>query len=422
MHGPSEEQQKSKLWIFFFIYSGFMCLVYWNFILNLILYIELKVGKGFFIYFTFSYASANITYFVTGRHLFKKLDTKRALIISILISSVFFYISLLLTEFLHQGLFKQIILLIIIFIYAYFTGCFQGRISGFGSACGAFSINAYSLGTGISGFGSNLIAIFFYFLFDFIGTKDIQVNLQRQMISYLVVLPLLFIFYMLTLFIFLKKYGHFVNYLDIELKKKEEEGLLNIKSSTNTQKSVKTMKTFTSWQTVGSERKYSAFSILKRIIDIWFAKIFTYYITIQSVTFFLPNLAQKYDNNGEIYILVYILLYNTGDTLGKSIPNSYMIKNSFYIHIIASGRIIFQIYFMILIYTTPIEVFSHYALRGAVFLIIGVSNGYLTNNCLGISPKRFRNIKNRDYSGYFMIFALIIGVTSGTFGGVLWGL
>jgi hypothetical protein len=382
------------------------------------------MGKGYFIYVTFAYSIANILYFLIGRSLFKKVNTKKAMIVSIFLASIFFFCALICTQFLNSAFIQKILLIVFIILYSFFNGFYQGRLSGFGSSCGSISIQGYSLGTGIAGFGSNVIAIAFYLIFHYTKTDDnVEKDLERQMISYMIVLPLIFLAYLITLYMFLRKYGHFVNVLDEELKKKEEELLLSSnKVSKSDRQSVKTMKTFTSWRTSNSERKYSVFSIIKRIIDIWFAMIFTYFLTIQSLTFILPNLADKFDNNGELYILIYIFLYNSGDTIGKMMPDKWNMESTFLVHFLSIARLIFYIYFMFMIYTTPHKFFSHYIFRGIIFLIIGISNGYLTNNFFIIPPSRFRNLKNKDFAGYLMIFALIIGVTFGTFAGVLWTL
>jgi hypothetical protein len=306
--------------------------------------------------------------------------------------------------------------------YAFFNSYYQGVITGFASVCGPISIQTYGFGTGIAGFGSNVIAIIFYFIFEITGGENLVKDLESQMISYIIVLPIIFVFYIITLFIFLRKYGHYVNMLDEEFKKKEEQLLQTNEDITRTDQSVKTINTFTSWKTTGTERKYSAFSVLKRIIDMWLAMIFTYAITIQMITFVLPNLADKYDGNGEIYILMYIFIYNFGDTIGKMLPSKWHFRNTFVVHGVTFGRFLFQIYFTVLIYTTPHKFFSHFVLRGLIFSVIGLSNGFLTNNFFVVAINRFRNIKNTDYAGYLMVFGLIIGIACGTFTGVLWGL
>jgi hypothetical protein len=275
------------------------------------------------------------------------------------------------------------------------------------------------VGTSLSGIGANIIAIVFTLIFNSSKTS-LESSLQKQMIAYLIFLPLIFTGYIITLCLFFKKFGHFLNLFEKELKAIEEP--LISKPPKSDRMSIKTTKTFTSWRTTGSERKYSGMSIIKRIIDMWMAMIVTYYFSIQSVTYMIPTLADKYDNNNQMYILIYILLYNTGDTLGRLFPQSWNFKNTFAVHLITFLRCLIQIYFMYMIFTTPPLIFSHYVFRFCVYFVIGISNGFLTNNYFYISPQRFRNIKNQDYSGYLMVLGLFFGITFGTFSGVLWTL
>lgn len=319
---------------------------------------------------------------------------------------------------LHFG--QKIILITLVALYAYFNGYYQGKVTGFGSACGLLSIQGYSVGISISGIGANIIAIIFALIFNSADQGNLETSLKNQMISYLICLPLVFTCYIIVLCLFFKRFGHYVDLFDQELNAKEEP--LLVKTTKSDRMSVKTMKTFASWKTVGSERKYSGLSIMKRIMDMWMAMIFTYYFSIQSLTFMIPTLADKYDNNDQMYILVYILLYNIGDTLGRLFPHSWNFKSTFAVHLITILRCLVQIYFIFLIFTSVPKFLSHFVFRGVVYLLIGVSNGFLTNNYFYISPLRFRNIKNQDYSGFLMVLALFVGIACGTFSGVLWGL
>jgi hypothetical protein len=435
MQALTEEQQKIGLWRFFFCFSGLMSLLYWNFILNLVLYFELTVEKGFFTYATFAYSIGNILSFTTGKIVFKKLSTSKSIIYNIIGASLLFILMMILMEVINSTLAKKISLLLFVFLYSYFAGYFQGSCSGYASICGPSSISSFTVGTGVAGVFANIVAIIFVFIFPTNDEKTRVQQLGRQMIAYIFFIGIIFVLYLVTYYFYMKKFGHFVTAVDgpddkgSQVLEDEEETLNNDdenESDNKTTKSKKTFKTnarsFTTWKTTGSERKYSYFSVLKRVIDIFFSMIFTYFLTIQIVTFMVVNLASKYDDSNEMAILIYFTIYNLGDTIGKFSPASMNIKNSFVMHLLTLLRGLIQIYFLFMIYTEPPKFFYHCVTRGIIYLFIGLTNGYFTNIYFYVCINRFNNPKNKNMGGYLMIFGLIIGVTCGTLGGVLWNI
>ena len=446
MRALTEEQQKLGLWRFFFIFSGLMSLIYWNFILNLVLYFELTVEKGFFTYATFAYSVGNILSFMSGKYVFKKINTRQSIFYNIIIASLSFILCLVLMEAIDNALAKKIILIVLVFLYSYFAGYFQGSCSGYASTCGPNSISSFTVGTGIAGVFANVVAIIFVFIFPTNDEEQQITELHRQMVAYIIFIVLTFVLYLITFYFYMKKFGHFMAAIDAPMEgnmrvetldmihEEETEGeTFNEGKTDNESRTLKSMKTFksaktgktnirsfTTWKTIGSERKYSYLSVLKRIMDIFFAMIFTYFITIQTVCFIVPNLASKYDGNDQMHILLYFSVYNIGDTLGKLSPESWNIKNSFVMHLLTLLRSLIQVLFISLIFADLPGFFTSSVTRGVIFFLIGLTNGYFTNIYFYVSASRFNNPKNKAFGGYLMIFGLIIGVTCGTLGGVLW--
>jgi hypothetical protein len=342
---------------------------------------------------------------------------------------------------------KKVISITLIFINGFMTGCFQGSFSGYASACGPISISSMNIGTGVAGFGSNIISILFVFIFP--TDVDPQGAMKKQLWSYIIFLNLLFLIYLFVFYTYNKKHGHFFDEFDmpdqVGMNKisgveydddyNENEMMDNNTPITNTLKSEKqfskvsgkyskamSKKSFTTWKTTNSEPAYPAFSALKRIIDLWSGMIFTYYFTLEVVCFFAADLTKKYDNNSNGYLMFYFFCYNLADTLGKMTPNRFNVKNSFVMHGSTLVRVLIQFYFIWITFYEPHVVFYHYITRGIVFFIVGFSNGYLTNVYFCHASERFRNPKNKDLSGFFIIFGLVLGVSFGSFSGVLWSI
>ena len=150
--------------------------------------------------------------------------------------------------------------------------------------------------------------------------------------------------------------------------------------------------------------------------------IFTYCISIETLCFVIPNLTLKFDQNNELYLLIFYFLDNLGDALGKMTPVRWNIHSSFFIHFWTLFRAVFKVYFIFLLFSSPSAFWSHYFLRGLSIFLFGLSNGFLTKNYFCIASLRFRHPDNQDFAGFFTIFALIFGVACGTLSGVLWDL
>lgn len=436
------EQQQKWLWKVFFCFAGVMTLIFWNSILNLTLYYNLKIEDGYFVYITFAFTFGSISSFLTSRILFKNMSSRKQILFFIILSCLSFTCLGLFVELIENILAKKILSVFLSFVNGYVSGCYQGKISGFSAVCGPQSIMYFNTGTGVSGFSANILAIIFTLIFPTVDSDHEESALRNQLIGYLVILNLIFAVFIFVLFKYMRRYGHFIDALDIKEEKKdvllnEEEDNFIDNSKTNTLEDQSqtidsnhpdkkdeedTGRSFTTWKTLNSEPVYGVLSILKRMIDLWSGMIFNYYFTLQVVCFFIANLTEKYDNSDSKYLLAYFFLYNLGDTIGKAFPPKINIKSSFILHFLNLIRAFLQIYFLFLIFTTPALFWTHYATRGFVYLFLGISNGYLTNNFFCHSADRFRNPNNKDSTGFLIVFGLILGVSLGTLSGIFWSI
>lgn len=432
MISPSEEQQKSALWRLFFISSGMITLFYWNCLLNMATYFDKTIKKGLFVNMTFSYSLGNIISFLTSRFIFRKLKSRFEMFFHMGIASICFTIMIVLIEIFKSDDFKEIICLAMILLFAFFGSAFQGNLSGFSSSCGPTSIVLFNLGLALAGFGSNVLAIFFVYIFPTTDEAIEKKNLQRQMISYLIVLSVFVLIYFVILYYFLKYFGHFVNSLDSSKNvtkaiMKNDQILLDSEDQKNQENDLKPLKSSdikstSTWKTKNSEPIYSVFKVWVRLLDLWFGIIFNYFITLEIVCFMIPNLTDQYDSGNQYFLLLYLFLYNLGDTLGRMIPGKLNFKNSSFLHVFNLIRGVIQVYFIYILLSTPPSVLTHSAFRGAVIFLIGTSNGFFTNNFFCTAASRFSTAVNRDLGGFLIIFGLIVGVATGTLSGVLWNI
>ena len=210
----SVEEQKGLLWKSFFIFSGIMSLVYWSFLLNLTLYFDLTIAQGYFLYVTLTYSIGSIASFVTGKLIFKKWKSQKIIFAGTLIASLSYIFLIILLESISCVLARKILVITLMGVYSYFNGYFQGVMSGFASICGPLSISAYNTGTGIAGFGANLVAIVFVFIFPTTRPQTRLLRLHHQIRAYLGFILVMFSCYLLVMVKYFKRFGHFVSSFD----------------------------------------------------------------------------------------------------------------------------------------------------------------------------------------------------------------
>jgi hypothetical protein len=325
---------------------------------------------------------------------------------------------------------NEIICLVLIFIFTYFMSAFTGNLSGFAAVCGPQSMVLYTVGLALAGFLSNVISILFVFLFPTSDKNLEKQNLILQLISYLILLGVLFVSYVIISLRFFKNHGHFINSFDsaktVNKKIVKDDKILKNEDS----KSDKLLESNDSieieskptWKTNLSEPIYNFWGVLKRMIDLYLGILFNYFFTLEIVCYMIPTLTNKYDNENQYYLLMYLFLYNLGDTIGRMIPNKYFLSSSSKLHLLNFLRGLLQIYFVIVVLKDPPVSVTHWAIRGILYLFTGVSNGYFTNNFFLFSTNRFGISVNKDLAGFLIIFGLVVGVATGTFSGVLWNI
>ena len=428
MENLTQEQQRLPLWKLFFLTSGLMSLIPWNFMLNLTFLFDQQISENFYLYIFLVTSFSSLLSFLFSHFLFQKLKITRLLYICIFVSISAFISTGIILETNATSITKKVTSMVLVVISGFFIATFQRKISTFSSICGPISIKYFAIGTGLSGVGSNMIAIILAMIFPTNIQKLNRQNLSYQLTFYLVFVGIMFIVYLIIFNKYIGRYRHFVLSLNIKPTQKYTFERENDSSNhdfiptiySRTSRIKETNHSILSWKTKGLEPYYYFRSNFKRIIDIWMAALFTYVITLETVCYLLPNMTKKFDGGSQLYLLCYYFAYNLGDMIGKMIPKEYMFKSNILIHAFTIFRGVIQLYFVCLICYNPIDVFRHFLIRGLLFFFVGISNGNLTNCYFDISASRFLNNKKKDYSHYLINLSIILGVTSGTFIVLLW--
>jgi hypothetical protein len=388
------------------------------------------IGEGLFVRMTFIYAVSNITSYLTSRFVFKGVRTQTIMCLNLGVAVLCFTFMSLLCGLMKTQVFLELIVLSLVYLFSYFEGSFLGNLSGFASACGPQSIVLFSIGLSLAGFGSNVISIIFAYIFPTNLIENKEKNLFRQLICYLVLMNMLFIIHLCIFFKFKKYYGMYFTALDIEKNKEEtvtdqptitHPDMIEVETTmSNEDSNMQEIKPKNGDLELVQEPKYNGITIIWKSLDIWLGVLFNYTITLEAVCFMIPQLTQQYDKGNEIFLLSYFFIYNFCDAIGRIIPSRFQFKSVHLLHLSTFLRIFIHVYFTVLVMYDVPPYLSHYTVRGFMFLLVGVSNGFLTNNYFCFASNRFTKAANKDLAGFLTNFGLIVGITAGTFDSVLW--
>jgi hypothetical protein len=168
------------------------------------------------------------------------------------------------------------------------------------------------------------------------------------------------------------------------------------------------------------EPKYELMRIIKLNLDLFFGIIMTYTVTLECLCYFVPYFYYLFDSKAgheNTYLIqIFILSFNIGDTIGKLIPETLFFDKKKFLFICNLIRVaIIQIYFYYIIEKqTKADIAGHISTRIIMFFLIGITNGFFTNNFFCLSSRRFNNPSNTDKTGSVILLGLIIGVVLGT--------
>ena len=323
--------------------------------------------------------------FLTSRYVFKKVQGQKLIVLSVSLSCLGPTLFAIIVEASSWVRLKQVAGVLLTVSSGYWCGVFQGKISGLTSNAGPFSISLMNGGTGVAGVSSNLIAISLNLLFPTTNSDTKFKAYTQQIAVYLVLLNAILGLYLWMLCKFLKQFEKLVRSLDhSSLQDSHELKRLSNKSFLVNSSLVK------------KEPEYSLRGMMTRVLDLYIGIVFNYSFSLQIISFIIPTLAAKYDDNNQMLLICYYLTFNLMDAVGKLIPVRYFLKTSKILHILSVCRVSLQVYFSFLLLTSPPVFLSHYLTRMFVYFWIAIFDGFFTNNYFSFASNRFKCHTNKD--------------------------
>ena len=392
--------KKSLFWRFYFVLGGMMCLLCWNSILNLTSFFINTINPKIYTNLGFGYCLGGLLSFILSPILFRSLKSKTTIYISLILNLLTFLSVIAICIINLKENFKVYLTTIIIIINGFFSTTFQSKIAAIAATVSHEEISLYCIGTGLVGALSNIFSYLISILYK--ENEDDKLNsLTYQTYIYIGIVICFFIIYFISEFLFEKFYGDTLdNPEEREMEIIFDESLM----------------------IHDTEKSMSEAKIVIRSFDVLFGLFFNYTIVLSIIGCFLIEAQLTFDqplNNGKgdgFSIPVFIFFYNLFDTIGKYLPSSMFFKSTITLHLCCILGLVFWGYYIYILNFVNIPAFMvDPYFRCVVPSILGLLNGFYTNNFMVHAASRFKKKMEKGKTGYFSVLFLLCGITMGTF-------
>lgn len=382
----------------YFMTLGFMSLLYWNSLLNVIDYFDASIEPLFFTVLTFAFCFGQVVAFIIGPKLLSRLNNKQTLTMTAVLCSFVYLAFIYFAEGTSYLTAKKLLTGISAFLLGFFMATFQGTSFGIAGSISNSEIVMVNFGTGISGVLPCILATALAQLIPIDPTKPPLETLRNRVFLYALSMLLFLGLYFLVQFLFTRRFPDFW-------------------VSTND-----TQRDLIDDNPIPAEPVQDK-SIIVKSLSGYVGLSLMYTVTISFVAYIVIASYFKFDKNSTFFVIsTYILFFNFFDTIGKFFPASTLIKREVVIQTVAFSRIFLWIFaFYILRANELPESLKNPWIRVSICSLMGITNGYLTNCFMANCTDRFLRSEEKGRAGYYSVFFLILGVLGGSVLGVVLG-
>lgn len=382
----------------YFVTLGFMSLLYWNSLLNVIDYFDASIEPLFFTVLTFAFCSGQVIAFIVGPKLFSRLNMKQTLTITAVCCSFVFLAFIYFAEGTSYLVAKKWLTGISSFSLGFFMASFQGTSFGLAGSISNSEIILVNFGTGLAGVLPNVLATALAQLIPMDPKKPPLETLRNRVFLYALLMLVFLGGYFLIQFLFSRRFPDFW-----VSSNNAHDDLIDNPST--------------------PQEPVQDSEIISRSITAFTGLSFMYLVSISFLAYIVIASYFKFDKSSNFFIIsTYMLFFNFFDTIGKFFPAHMLIKREIVIQTVAFLRIFIWIFaFYILRANELSESLKNPWIRVAMCAVMGITNGYLTNCFMANCTDRFARSAEKGRAGYFSVFFLIIGVLAGSILGVVLG-
>lgn len=376
----------------FFVTLGFMSLLYWNSLLNVIDYFNASIEPGFFTILTFAFCFGQVLSFLLSPAFFSRFNAKQVLNICAILCSFLYLGFIYFAEGTNWVNAKKWLTGFASFFLGFFMASFQGTSFGIATSISNRELVCVNFGTGLSGVLTNILAVSLALLIPEDVTKPILETLRNRVFIYAIIMMVFLGIYFLVQHLFLRRFPDFF------ISRNEEGGLLSQENSNEV-----------------ASGPVQDKDIIRGAMWPLLGLLFMYVVTITFVAYLAIKTCIKFDHGNLFIIPFFMFFFNLFDTIGKFLPPSTLIKKDALIHIFSLFRILPWAFTFYLLRAKELhQTWTNPWIRAALCSFMGLTNGYLTNCYMAASADKFYRSEEKGRAGYYSVLFLILGVVGGS--------
>lgn len=377
----------------FFITLGFMSLLYWNSLLNVIDYFNVAIEPGFFTILTFAFCFGQVLSFLLSPALFSRLSGKQLLTVCAILCSFLYLAFIYFAEGTSWLTAKKTLTGLVSFFLGFFMATFQGTSFGIAGSISNKELVFVNFGTGLSGVLTNILAVCLALLIPEDANRPLLDTLRNRVFIYALIMLLFLGLYFLVQFLFLKRYPDF--FLPVN----DETGVL-LDPHSNPDAPAGPM-----------EDK----QIIHQALWVLLGLAFMYVVTISFVAYLAIKTCFRFDHGNFFIIPFFMFFFNLFDSIGKFFPPSTLLKNDAAIQLTALARLLLWAFTFYLLRANDLsDGLKSPWLRAGLCAVMGFTNGYLTNCYMASATDKFIRSQDKGRIGYYSVLFLILGVVGGS--------
>lgn len=394
------DTEKSPVWKLFFLAGGFVSLFVWNSLLNLVDYFEKALEPNSFSLVAFVFFFGQVTSILTSSIVFRGFKITAALNVSLGCILFGFFCLIYFVEFtLSTDTNKMCVLLASLFL-GYTSAYFQSKTFALAAQCSLEELLYVSFGTGLAGVLTNLFSFFVSLVYPTGDDTETLMALRRQVLVYLLMTVIAFVFYLVIQHEFQVMYKDLVERCE-EVERELEHAFSDV----------------ISYDTRKAEDEWK---IMRVVGSLLLGTLFFYAVTLLFVVYFNVKCYFAFDDNRNAFnIAYYMFFFNVSDSIGKIFPPSLTLKSERALWVISILRLAFLGHLFCVLTNVFSETWATPFIRILINVVLGFSNGLLTNSVYDQVANRFHTRNEKGKAEYLVVLFLMTGVGLGALLGVV---
>lgn len=390
----------STIFSLYFVTLGFMSLIYWNSILNVIDFFAVFIDGDFFTMLSFAFCAGQLLAFLLSPVLFSRISNKSILNLCAVMCIYLLACLIGIPPATSDLLLKKTSCTILCLLLGFFMASFQGKSFDLAGSISNKEIVMVNFGTGLSGVLTNLLAVAIAVLVPLpTDPADKNATIRNRTFIYGFIMIIFLALYFLIENLFLKRVPDF-----FAPQGDSRQPISDVEDQ------------YTGAPAEPAEPVQDKV-VIRRCLGPLTGLFFLLALSVAYVAYLVIVSCMRFDKNSDLFTIpFYMLFFNLADSIGKFIPAHLLLNSEPVMHAISAGRFVLYGVNFFIFKASGIEgtVLASPWIRVVICGVLGVSQGYLINSYTASCTNRFSLSVEKGRAGYYSVLFVIMGVLFGS--------